>query len=266
MTNYKHSALLGALLPPGTALEPRPGTTLKALLAGMGAELDRVANQAELLVLESSPLTMSTMIDKRFAEADLQHRTCNNFTTSFSKKNMVLGQWAGRGGASPPYLTWLAGQYGYTIKIFEYPYWWIEQTPVETMGFDDAFATTFQVNFAYEPTDQFHPFLIEVTPVDTLGIGDGSYITEFNVDPIYKREIFLIEQSAVNTVGIYATNYIDEDYRIFEYQGQEAVGEFLPVQAIKCAMTQFTPAHCTIIFKEWPYLTNLSTIPFNYWQ
>lgn len=262
MSNYQHSKLLAGLLPPGTALKPDPGTNLRKILDGMGVEFDRFADACENLILESNPLTMNTMLPVRYLEAGLPRSCRGNFTIEFEQKQEVIATWANRGGANPAYLEWVAGLYGYEVKIFEYPVFHIEDTGIETgIGLDDEFAHTFSVNFAYVPTALFHPFLIELTTVESLGIDDGNYPVIVHEDPVYIRPKWLVESTAVESGLGFDDTYEDEkDYAGIGYFGNSASWETFPQYDIACVMSRIKPCHTTAVYTEWPLGTDIKSV------
>lgn len=262
---YDHSLLLKKLLPPGLALDPEPNSNLSHLLDGMAGEFDRVAQQAENLIYESNPLTMSTMTPIRAKEAGLPWSCRGNFTFQRNDKADVIATWANRGGASIEYLTQLAKWYGYIVKIVEYPIFHIEQNAIESIGYDDEYSHAYQVNFAYVPTDLYHPFLIEVTQIESLGIDDGYYDTVTTPKPKYVRPTYYIEETAIETLG-YDNYYEAEiDYKELLYAGTRPYSDIFPAYDIACIFNNLSAAHATATYYEWPIDTDIPNITPKWW-
>jgi uncharacterized protein YmfQ (DUF2313 family) len=144
---YQHSQLLAKLLPIGDAFNTGLDSNLSKLLKGLGAEFDRVADQASGLISEANPISMSHLTSVRMEEAGLPDACRGPVNTEQEQRGEVLGRWAAQGGQNIAFYRQQAALYGFETRISEYPIFHIEETPIESLGIDDAFNYSFRVKY-----------------------------------------------------------------------------------------------------------------------
>lgn len=144
-----YTDLLYNLAPPGIVLSPEKTSTSYKFLSGLAAELLRVDQKINDLIIESDPRTATLTIDARYAEAGLPDPCRGMAATYQEKKNDILGKWTSRGGASAKYFIDVVNAYGIVAKIKDAisGAFYIDETRIESRGIEDSFVHTWQISF-----------------------------------------------------------------------------------------------------------------------
>lgn len=147
LSDYTNS--LFKLSPPGLIFTGESDTNIYKLYSALSEELLRLEQKANDLVSEANPITMSDATTSRRLEVGLPDSCKGEPLTFQEKRNEVIAKWRATGYQTREYYLSVALAYGYQIKVYDkaYPSFKIGTTPINTIGFGDAWLLSWDVYY-----------------------------------------------------------------------------------------------------------------------